>query len=52
MKVVWWQHIQFGQSCVGVSCMPVGCEYIYIYIYIYVVQFVGMYNKLYKMHGT
>ena len=46
MKVVWWQHIQSGQSCVGVSCMPVGCKYIYV------VQFVGMYNKLYKMHGT
>ena len=24
--VVWWLHIQSGQSCVGVSCMLVGCE--------------------------
>ena len=25
--VVWWLHIQSGQSYVGVSCMQVGCEH-------------------------
>ena len=29
------------------------CVYIYIYIYIYICcAFVGLDNKLYKMHGT
>jgi hypothetical protein len=29
-NAVWWLHIQSGQRCVGVSCLLVGCEFIYM----------------------
>jgi hypothetical protein len=46
-NAVWLLHIQSGQCCVGVSCLLVACEYIYIYIYI-CCAFVGLDNELFK----
>jgi len=30
--VVWWLHVQSGQSCVCVPCMLVGCYYLSVEI--------------------